>query len=134
MNKDIKRYTNLASLVAILKNREFTLLDPSNWEDKNDTHYLKKYKKEKGFRSLYVLCFTNSPERSHHWKVFAPGADGVCINMNTDKFLSHLESIKEIKKGEVNYKFIDEVEDEEIKIDQLPFIKRKAFEDEAEYR
>lgn len=130
----IKRYTNIASLVAILKNKELTLLDPSKWEDKNDAHYLLKYRDKKGFNSINVLCFTKAPETSHHWKVFAPGADGVCIRMHTDRFLSYLESIKEIKHGNVEYKFIDEVENDDIKVDQLPFLKRKSFTDEAEYR
>lgn len=134
MNTDIKRYTNLASLVAILKNKELTLVDPSKWEDKNDAYYLKKYSEKKGFKSLYVLCFTNAPETSHHWKVFAPGANGVCIKMNTDKFLTYLESIKDIKKSEVEYKLIDDIAKERINVDRLPFLKRFAFRDELEYR
>jgi hypothetical protein len=130
----IKRYTNLASLIAILKNRELTLLDPSKWEDKNDAYYLLKYGEKKGFKSLYVLCFTRASETSHHWKIFAPGADGVCIKMNADRFLSHLKSIKEIKHGAVEYKIIDEVEKMRIGVNRLPFIKRYAFRNELEYR
>jgi hypothetical protein len=130
----LKRYTNLASLVAILKKGELTLLDPSKWEDKNDAHYLLKYGEKKKFKSLYVLCFTKASETSHHWKVFSPGADGVCIKINTDKFLSHLESFKEIVHAKVDYKLIDDVETQEIRVDRLPFIKRYAYRDEVEYR
>lgn len=130
----IRRYTNLASLVAILMNKELTLLDPSKWGDMNDAHYLLKYGEKKSFRSLYALCFTKASETSHHWKVFAPGTDGVCIKLNTDRFLGHLNSIKEIVHDDVDYKLIDEVEKEEFSVDRLPFLKRFAFRDELEYR
>jgi len=130
----IKRYTNLAALVALLTNRELTLLDPSKWEDKNDAHYLVKYGERKGFKSLYALCFTKASETSHHWKVFAPGADGVCIKMNPERFLTYLDSQEDIVHADVEYKLIDEVENEPITVDRLPFLKRRAFSDEREYR
>lgn len=130
----LKRYTNLASLISILKNRELTLLDPSKWEDRNDSHYLLQYSERKGFKSLYALCFTKEPETSHHWKAFSPGSDGVCIKILAEPFLAQLNSIKEIVHGDVEYKLIDEVETEALTIDQLPFLKRYPFRDEAEYR
>lgn len=33
----LKRYTNLASLISILKNKELVLLDPMKWEDTKTT-------------------------------------------------------------------------------------------------
>ena len=130
----LKRYTNLASLVSILKNRELTLLDPSKWGDKNDSHYLLQYGERKGFKSLCALCFTKEPETSHHWKAFSHGSDGVCIKILAKPFIAQLNSIKEIVHGDVKYKLIDEVETEVFAVDQLPFLKRYPFRDEAEYR
>jgi len=136
----INRYTNLASLVAILKNKELTLLDPLKWEDQNDAHYLRKYGEKKRFNSLYALCFTTAAETSHHWKVFAPGADGVCIKINMNKFLSYLKSIKKnepsIAHGKVEYKYLEDVENKKtpLRLNRLPFIKRAMFRDELEYR
>ena len=58
--------------------------------------------------------------------------------MRTEEFLSHLKSIKEVEFDEVEYKLIDDIENEvknkQLKIDRLPFIKRYAFRDELEYR
>ncbi len=133
-NRTLKRYTNLASLVSILKDKEITLLDPSKWEDKNDSHYLLQYGERKGFKSLYALCFTMEPETSHHWKAFSHGTDGVCIKIHAEPFISQLNSIKEIVHGEVEYKLIDDVETGLFTVDQLPFLKRYPFRDEAEYR
>lgn len=130
----LKRYTNLASLVSILKNKELTLLDPSKWEDRNDSHYLVQYGERKGFKSLYALCFTKEPETSHHWKAFSHGSDGVCIKILAEPFIAQLNSIKEIVHGDVEYKLIDEVETGMFTVDQLPFLKRYPFRDEAEYR
>jgi hypothetical protein len=130
----IKRYTNLASLIAILKNKELTLLDPSKWEDKNDSHYLVRYGQMKGFKSLYALCFTKAAETSHHWKVFSSGSDGVCIKMNPDRFLEYLDSLKGVRHREVEYKLLDEIERDDFTVEDLPFLKRYPFRGEKEYR
>ncbi len=129
----LKRYTNLASLVSILKNKELTLLDPSTWEDKNDSHYLRQFAERKG-QSLYLLCFTSALETAHHWRAFSSGTDGVCIKIFAKPFKDYLNTIKEIVHREVQYKRINQVETEPITIDQLPFLKRHAFRDEVEYR
>jgi hypothetical protein len=134
LNTQIKRYTNLASLIDILTNKRLTLLDPSKWEDQNDAYYLKRYKDSMGFETLYALCFTKAAETAHHWKAFAPGTDGVCIIMDSDKFLAHLAIHRNIKHGDIKYKLINEVEAEIITLDKLPFLKRYAFRDELEYR
>ena len=73
-------------------------------------------------------------ETSHHWKVFAPGADGVCLKLKSDRFKEYLESIKGIVHDDVDYKLIDEVENDNFEVDRLPFLKRYAFRDEQEYR
>lgn len=134
MDNNIKRYTDLASLIAILKNKQLTLLDPSKWKDKNDAHYLNHYASIKKFKSIYALCFTNTEETSHHWSAYAPGKDGVCITMDTYKFLEYLQSIGDIIHGEVEYNYIKDIENMDIDREKLPFLKRKVFSDEKEYR
>ena len=135
MSVDVfRRYTNLASLIAILKNKEITLLDPSKWDDKNDSHYLLRYAEMRGFKSLYALCFTTATETAHHWNTFSRGSDGVCIKIHSAPFIAHLNAVKGVIHGAVEYKLIDEIETEQFTIDQLPFLKRYPFRDEDEYR
>lgn len=133
----LMRYTNLPSLVSILKERQLTLMDPMEWEDRNDTYYLRKYKDRKGAASLMALCFTNTSETSHHWKTFAAGTDGVCIKIHRDPFVSYLNGLNvdgQILHGEVTYKSIEEVESGDFVVEQLPFLKRYPFRHEYEYR
>lgn len=132
--KILKRYTNLAALVAILKNRELTLLDPATWKDKNDSYYLKIFKERKGIQTLFAMCFTCAHETSHHWDTFAPGADGVCLKINASSFIQYLNSLDGVIHDKVDYKLIEQVESEGMLVERLPFLKRYPFRDEAEYR
>jgi hypothetical protein len=111
-----------------------TLLDPAKWEDKNDSHYLLKYGDRKGYKSLFALCFTTAAETSHHWKSFCPGSDGVCIKLDTGRFRAYLDTLEAVVHGPVVYKLIDQVESDLMSVNELPFLKRYPFRDEAEYR
>ena len=41
---------------------------------------------------VLALCFTESDERYHYWRVFAPSANGVCIRFNRSGCLQPLAS------------------------------------------
>jgi hypothetical protein len=128
------RYTDLTSLIYLLTKKKITLLDPESWDDSNDSHYLSVYKRRKNLKSLLALCVTQVPETYHHWRVFAEGNSGVCIKFKRVEFLQSVERIKGVKHDEVQYFTINQLEKKKPKTDQLPFIKRFAFEDECEYR
>lgn len=80
-----RRYTDLPALIHILTNRTLTLLDPSFWDDKNDSYFLATYKEKKELQSVLALCFTKESETYHHWRVFSSGASGACINFNPEQ-------------------------------------------------
>jgi len=40
----LRRYTDLPELLYMLRNKKITLLNPANWDDRNDSHYLHLYK------------------------------------------------------------------------------------------
>jgi hypothetical protein len=48
----IHRYTDLPGLLHLLEQRTLTLLDPMTWDDSNDSHFLRVYKKKKGLSCL----------------------------------------------------------------------------------
>ena len=78
-----RRYTNLSDLIFILREKRVTLRDPRQWDDKNDSYYLEKYKEAKGLKTLLALCFAEaSSETYHHWRVFSSGVNGVCIELD----------------------------------------------------
>ena len=128
------RYTDIPSLINLLSRKEITLLDPSTWDDQNDSGYLKIYKEKMNFGSVLALCFTEEPETYHHWKVFAPGNSGVCIHFHRDKLLNAIKDIEDIQHRSVDYVEIKTLENNRPKTKDLPFIKRYPFRDESEYR
>lgn len=79
LTSELLRYTQLPSLLHMLRARAVTLLDPDSWDDRNDASYMALYKERKTLKSLLALCFSQVPETYHHWHVFAQGSAGVCI-------------------------------------------------------
>ena len=87
----LRHYTQLPAAIHTLMNRKLTLLDPSQWEDKNDSHFLDLYKKKKELTTLVATCFTQTDETYHHWKIYAGNPSGVCMIFFRDKLLEELK-------------------------------------------
>jgi hypothetical protein len=135
MSVDIlKRYTSLSVLIDILVKKHLTLVDPNNWEDRNDVYYLDVYKEKQNLKTLLALCMTDAPETFHHWKIYAHGSCGVCIHFNESLLKEQFENKIGVTCRYVNYKYVKDVFEESPNISELPFIKRKAYEDELEFR
>lgn len=132
-NRYLRRYTDLTALLHILQTRSISLLDPDNWEDKNDSEFMRIFKNNSELTSLVALCFTQAGETYHHWKVFAKGMSGVCIYFNKDKLLTHLAS-QNVQGGAVNYFTLQGLKDAKLTLSELPFSKRYQFRDEKEFR
>ena len=130
----LRRYTNLASLIHILQTKKITLLDPENWEDKNDSYFIRKYKERKNLKSVLAICFTNTGETHHHWKIFSGGVDGVCIILQRDSFVERMEKQRNVKFQEVKYKLVRTLKKRAATIEALPFTKRYPFRAEKEHR
>jgi hypothetical protein len=130
----LRRYTDLPALIYLLKEKKITLLDPTSWDDGNDSHYLLVYKSRKKINNLLAICFTQVPEAYHHWRVFAAGPSSVCIRFRRAALLKAVKGCDGVRTGEVEYLKIEENRKKHPSTDQLPFIKRYAFKDEGEYR
>ena len=78
----LRRYTNLAATIHMLRSCEITLLSPGTWDDRNDAYFMAEYKRRKNLKSLFALCFANCPETYHHWRVFSHGSDGVRVEFD----------------------------------------------------
>lgn len=130
----LNRYTSLPFLIDALMARRLTLRTPDSWEDRNDSHYLSRYKEEKKLQSLVVLCFMTSRERFHHWKCFADGASGVCIEFRRAQFLKAIARRPGFRLGQVTYRQVTRLEDSAPSLEDWPFLKRVPFQDEREFR
>lgn len=132
----LRRYTDIPSLLYLLRSRTITFLDPSSWDDTNDSYYLLKYKEKKKLGAVLVLCFTQTEETYHHWRVFADSASGVCIMFDRSTLLHTFSGLRGILKGPVDYQRVRDAKRRSVplSVDELPFIKRAGYMPEAEYR
>lgn len=129
----LTRYTDLPSLLHILKTVSLTLLSPRFWDDKNDVYFMEKFIEKSQQGSILALCFTAKNETYHHWKVFSSGNSGVAIRFKKDLLLRDLEQ-QGVEHGKVKYYWIDKLPSQPLELEKLPFSKRGVFEDEEEYR
>jgi hypothetical protein len=130
----LRRYTSLASLLTLVQDKKLTLLSPALWEDRNDAFTMSQYKARKGLKTLLALCFSESSETFHHWRVFTHGADGVCILFKREELLKSLPMGHGLSGGRVIYRKIKDLSHARPKLEQLPFLKRHPYGDECEFR
>jgi hypothetical protein len=136
MDKLIKlnRFTNLPILIDLLERQKLVLLDPASWDDKNDTDIILEYKRKAKIDKLFALCFTHENETIHHWKTFSNGPSGCCIEFSADKLIEIFKTVKGLRHGKVSYKKINDAGSMPFDLQSIPFIKRKPYEFEREYR
>jgi hypothetical protein len=135
MSEDyLRRYTDLTALMYLLHTQKITRLDPLSWDDKNDSYYLAQYKEKRHRKSVLALCLMQSDESYHHWSVFAPGPGGVCIKFNRDELLAAIRGQTHVHMRSVNYMTLEAIRKKRLKAADLPFLKRRAFEHEHEFR
>jgi hypothetical protein len=135
MNEDyLKRFTDIPALIYLLKQRAITILDPISWDDTNDSYYLTVYKEKKSLKTLLALCFTETSETYHHWRVFAGGSSGVCITFKREELLDVVRRMSGVTCCPVDYLTLNKMRKKNPPKCQLPFIKRHGFQDEREFR
>jgi len=133
--RTFRRYTNLASALHILSSKSLTLLSPETWDDRNDAFFMAEYKRLKGAKTILAICLAVREETYHHWQVFSHGADGVCLEFDSEKLRSSLDRADGVSHQMVDYQLITEVNKmADVDIERLPFMKRWPYGDEREYR
>ena len=132
--KYLWRYSDLPAVIYMLTERKLTLVDPQSWDDKNDSYYLNVYKDKQQLASILALSFTRSNEAYHHWRVFSGSSSGVSVRFNRVALLKALRKEPMVAMRNVRYLTLSEMRPKKLKLGDLPFIKRAAFEHECEYR
>jgi hypothetical protein len=132
--KKLNRYTTLPVLMDMLERKRLVLLDPLSWEDKNDLEILLEYKRRKHLQKLFALCFSYGDETIHHWKTFADGISGCCVEFDPEKLTALLKARPRVRYGKVRYKKLRDLKDATIEVDQIPFTKRWPYRCEEEFR
>jgi hypothetical protein len=130
----LRRYTELPFVLQMLQTRRLTLLNPSSWDDKNDSHYVHAYRERKRIGSILALCLTEANQTYHHWRVFTHGASGACVCFAKERLLSWIADDTEISGQYVLYRSLAQIRKKKPTLEELPFLKRMAYEHEQEFR
>ncbi|MEM7330070.1 MAG: DUF2971 domain-containing protein [Pseudomonadota bacterium] len=131
----LRRYTSLAALIDILQRQTISFMNPAFWDDRNDAYSLERFRQLEDHGSVLALCLTGAEETYHHWKVFSPGMEGVCIWFDRDHLIEQFEDDSgDLLHGDVTYHTIAELKSIRPSADRIPFLKRVQFADEREYR
>ena len=130
----LRRYTDLPALLYLLRNKRLTFLDPTLWDDKNDACYIEVYRNKEKLPAVLALCFTEKNETYHHWSVFTSRENGICIVFDRDSLIASLGKEARVIHGPVKYKTLNGMRNRRPRLEDLPFLKRHAFQDESEYR
>lgn len=109
-------------------------MNPSAWDDKNDSHFVQAYRDRRGFGSVLALCLTAAQQTYHHWKVFTHGSSGACIYFKPNALQSWINEKGVLEGREVVYRTLPQIQNSTLLLEDLPFLKRKAYEHEDEYR
>lgn len=136
MVQQFRRYTDVLSLLELLKSGHLTLLPPNRWFDQNDAIGLRSFGERMGGYEVFAYCMAQGPERSHHWQIFSGHSHGVCILFDQEKLLEQIDAQgRGIIHGAVQYKNLKQLEEMEVISDEmLPYLKRDTFSAEMEYR
>jgi hypothetical protein len=130
----LRRYTDLPALLHMLAAKHLTLLDPKTWDDRNDSFFMSLYKERKELKTVLALCFSQTAETYHHWRVFSNGPAGVCIVFDREVLLDSIQKVAGVTTGSIRYLTLNEAKASNMKIDRLPFVKRYGFKPENEFR
>lgn len=133
-SRKLNRYTTLPVLLDLLRRKKIVLLDPSTWEDRNDAEIILDYKKRRKIPKLFAICFGIGDETVHHWKTYAYGISGCCIEFDEKRLLTSFQDIKEVRWDNITYKKINEVGKNTIELNCMPFVKRWPYRCENEFR
>ena len=134
MKSTLRRYTELPFLIDYLRTQELALLNPTSWDDRNDSYYIEQYMASHALQRAYALCLAESAETYHHWRVFSNGSGGICIEFEKEKFVENALKVPDLKARSVQYRTIKQLRETAPIQDELPFLKRYAFIHEKEFR
>jgi len=129
-----RRYTDIPALIGMLTYGELTLLDPSTWDDKNDSYFLEQYRVKRNLKSVLALCFTQASETYHHWRVFSHGPAGVCVWFKEQQLKAAVAQVKGLRIRQIEYLTVKKIRSKKLPQSKLPFVKRFPFKPENEVR
>lgn len=135
VKNELRRYTDVLTVMDILRHKRITLLNTDKWADQNDRHTMEVYAARKKVPSVVAYCMTEAAETAHHWQLFAGHGFGACVVFKKKEFIDFIVRKRGLRCELVDYWTLARFEREQpVPVEKLPFIKRAAFEAEEEVR
>jgi hypothetical protein len=135
LDRVVRRYTTLTSALDVLTKKRLVLGNPSKWDDTNDSYFLELYEIETKTPAVVAICCTRAVETYHHWRVFTPASEGICIEFNRELLEAALKRKPNIAVAAIEYLKLNELtEFSAADVPRLPFAKRLGYRDEREWR
>ncbi|MDR1813093.1 MAG: hypothetical protein LBQ87_09735 [Candidatus Fibromonas sp.] len=144
--KFLKRFLTIEKLFEVLNAKCLFLSDPNDWKkhDKNDCASLEafrclKSKETKSEIQIGVLCFAEGTEIVYHWDTYTKKG-GCYIEFDEKEILKEVAG-PNFLHGFMEYKSMNELTSAYLrglvankKINTFPFLKRRPYECDKEYR
>lgn len=130
----LRRYTQLPQLFSILTEKAFKMTDASRWDDVNDREIIERYREARGLKRVQALCFTMGQEAYHHWRIYAHGISGCCLEFDREQLAQSIARVRELRQRTAIYLSKSEADAYVHSEDLWPFLKRSEYSDEKEYR
>lgn len=135
LDKYVRRYTTLSSALDTLSQQHLVLLSQSKWDDLNDVRFMELYRSHANVGSVLALCCTLATETYHHWRVFAQGMEGICLEFERRLLKQSLLSTAGLEMRKVDYLKVRDLEAlHPGDAHRLPYVKREGYSDEREWR
>lgn len=103
-------------------------------DDKNDSEIMAEYRKRMKSEKLFALCCSQGDETIHHWRTFADGISGCCVEFSARRLIGLLRNVSGVRFGPVTYRKIQDLKEGSIALDNIPFTKRWPYRCEEEFR
>lgn len=133
MRRWLKKYMKIEHLEQTLVGKKLHLGNPHDWPDKNDSEVIEMYRTKKNLTDIGATCLTMAPDRNHFWELFGERELGVCLWFDRSLLLKDIEKDHNLRGDFVTYYTTKELA-EKCNFADLPFVKRKQYADEQEYR
>lgn len=117
--KSIRKYMGLENALSCIRNNYLWFANPLIWKDPFESWFINnKYNingKNEEYplkNKIYITCFTKLATCEAHWKTYSHNDIGISLEIDTEKLLKYLSSIKKYQFyiGKVMYKCTKDIQ------------------------
>lgn len=131
----LSKFMRFPHFEDFLDTRSLALVNPDEWPDKNDSRGIHVFKEKTRTKHLLATCLTYASETSHHWTTYGK-EHGVRVVFLKERLLEAIPPEENFRWDKIRYLALKDFDENitDLWADKIPFYKRKAYQDEKEFR